>query len=81
MVLSILYLQVEILRRKMEGLSKGVLLERMEEEYGPMLTSATSSAASSTSTSRRIELPDLSSFPIRHQDKVEFEVSISIIVC
>ncbi|XVF04736.1 hypothetical protein REPUB_Repub05bG0110700 [Reevesia pubescens] len=38
---------VEILRRKMEGLSKGILLEKMEEEYGSMLSTANSSATSS----------------------------------
>ncbi|CAN0901775.1 hypothetical protein LINGRAHAP2_LOCUS21609 [Linum grandiflorum] len=49
--------QIEILRRKMEGLSRGRLLERMEDEYGSMLSTANSSAASSASTSRRIDLP------------------------
>ncbi|XP_022756263.1 uncharacterized protein LOC111303994 [Durio zibethinus] len=49
-------LQVEILRRRMEGLSKGVLLERMEEEYGSMLSTANSSASSS----ERIDYSDLS---------------------
>ncbi|KAL5831902.1 hypothetical protein ACOSQ4_017256 [Xanthoceras sorbifolium] len=59
---------VEILRRKMEGLSKGMLLERMEEEYGSML-STNSSAASSASTSKRIEFPDISSLSIRQPYK------------
>ncbi|CAN1158276.1 hypothetical protein LINPERHAP2_LOCUS22062 [Linum perenne] len=53
--------QIEILRRKMEGLSTGTLLERMEDEYGSMLSTANSSAASSASNSRRIELPPLAS--------------------
>ncbi|KAF7833720.1 myosin-10 isoform X3 [Senna tora] len=49
--------EVEILRRKMEGLSKGILLQKMEEEYN--------------STSKRLEFQDLSSV-IRapHQEKV-----------
>lgn len=32
--------QVEILKRKMEGLSKDVLLERMIEEYGSMFAAS-----------------------------------------
>ncbi|GKU94020.1 hypothetical protein SLEP1_g7562 [Rubroshorea leprosula] len=51
---------VEILRRKMEGLSKGMLLGRMEEEYGSVLSTSNSSVASSASNSRRIEFPDIS---------------------
>ncbi|XWS71169.1 hypothetical protein CRYUN_Cryun03dG0116100 [Craigia yunnanensis] len=51
---------VEILRRKMEGLSKGILLERMEEEYGSKLSTANSSATSSASSSKRIDYSDLS---------------------
>ncbi|XP_077227126.1 myosin-like protein [Tasmannia lanceolata] len=48
---------VEIIRRKMEGLTKG-MMERMEE-YGCMLSvTSSSSTASSASTSRRIELPE-----------------------
>ncbi|XP_059668926.1 uncharacterized protein LOC132314018 [Cornus florida] len=35
---------VEVLRRKIEGLSKGMLLERMEEEYGAMLSTTTNSS-------------------------------------
>lgn len=50
-------MQVEILRRKMEGLSKGMFLERMKEEYGSILSTANSSA----STSKRIEFPEMSS--------------------
>lgn len=39
----------------MEGLSKGVLLERMEEEYNSLLLStASSSLTSSGSTSKRV---------------------------
>ncbi|TXG60975.1 hypothetical protein EZV62_012338 [Acer yangbiense] len=48
----------------MEGLLKGMLFERMEEEYGSMLSTNTS-AASSASTSKPIEFPDVSSLPIR----------------
>lgn len=59
-------MQVEILRRKMEGLSKGMLLERMEEEYGSMLSTATSSA----STSKRIEFPEMSSILVWQPYKV-----------
>ncbi|XP_043693756.1 myosin-2 [Telopea speciosissima] len=55
------FTDVENLRRKMEGLSKG-MLERMEEEYRSMLSTATSSTSSSASTSRRIEFPDSMSF-------------------
>lgn len=49
-------MQVDILRRKMEGLSNGMLLERMKEEYGSMLSTANSSVASSASSSQRIEI-------------------------
>ncbi|KAI4306721.1 hypothetical protein L6164_029975 [Bauhinia variegata] len=52
---------VEILRMKMEGLSKGILLQRMEQEYNSMLSTASSSLASSASTSKRVELQDSSS--------------------
>ncbi|KAI5334476.1 hypothetical protein L3X38_024609 [Prunus dulcis] len=52
---------VDILRRKMEGLSNGMLLERMKEEYGSMLSTADSSVASSASSSQRIEATNLSS--------------------
>ncbi|XP_057483810.1 uncharacterized protein LOC130770374 isoform X2 [Actinidia eriantha] len=59
---NIKFTDVEVLRRKMEGLSKG-MLDRMEKEYGPMLhTTANSPATSSASTSKRIEFPDSSSF-------------------
>ncbi|KAF5735797.1 hypothetical protein HS088_TW15G01313 [Tripterygium wilfordii] len=61
--------QMEILRKKMEGLSKGILLERMEEEYGSMLHTANSSTANSASNSKRIELPDKSFTSIRHPYK------------
>lgn len=55
-------MQVENLRRKMEGLSKGKLLKRMEEEYGFMLSaSANYSTTSSASTSKRYDLADSSS--------------------
>ncbi|KAK9273940.1 hypothetical protein L1049_018752 [Liquidambar formosana] len=65
------FTDVEVLRRKMEGLSKGgMLLERMKEEYGSMLSTANSSVASSASNSKRIEVPDLCSTSIRqpHQE-------------
>ncbi|BFG29975.1 hypothetical protein CerSpe_162490 [Prunus speciosa] len=52
---------VDILRRKLEGLSNGMLLERMKEEYGSMLSTANSSVASSASSSQRIEATNLSS--------------------
>lgn len=56
----------------MEGLSKGILLERMNEEYGSILLStANSSASSSASTSKRTEVPDVSSSPQRHPYKVK----------
>ncbi|KAL5054899.1 hypothetical protein RYX36_035581, partial [Vicia faba] len=60
-------LNVEILRRKMEGLSKGILLERMEEEYNSLLSTASSSLASSGSTSKRVE------FQLPHQEKLSCE--------
>lgn len=53
-------MQVEILRRKMEGLSRGFLLERMKE-YGSLLSAENSSIASSASTSRRTEASNPSS--------------------
>lgn len=50
----------------MERLSKGKLLKRMEEEYGSMLgPSANASVPNSASTSKRHDLPDSSSFPLR----------------
>ncbi|XP_011080431.1 girdin-like [Sesamum indicum] len=52
----------DMLRKKMEALSKG-MLERVEQEYGSILTN--SSVASSASTSKRIDCPELSSFPTR----------------
>ncbi|KAK3032966.1 hypothetical protein RJ639_035794 [Escallonia herrerae] len=56
---------VERLRKKLEGLPKG-MLDRMEEEYGSMLsTTANSSVTSSASTSKRIEFPDSASFSTR----------------
>ncbi|OIV99626.1 hypothetical protein TanjilG_17436 [Lupinus angustifolius] len=54
-------LNVEILRRKMEGLSKGMLLQKMEEEYNSLLSTATSSVTGSASSSKRIEFQDTSS--------------------
>ncbi|XP_073148131.1 uncharacterized protein [Henckelia pumila] len=53
---------MDMLKKKMEGLSKGVL-DRVEEEYVSMLSStANSSVASSASTSKRIDLcPEFSS--------------------
>lgn len=61
---------VETLRMKMEGLSRGKLLKRMEEEYGSMLSaSANCSVPSSASTSRRYDLPDLSSFSLQQSSQ------------
>ncbi|GAB2277032.1 hypothetical protein Dimus_011740 [Dionaea muscipula] len=51
---------VETLRRKLEGLSKGMLLQKMEEEFGKML-SITANGSVSTSSSRRYDDPDLPS--------------------
>ncbi|RZB71352.1 Pectin acetylesterase 10 [Glycine soja] len=61
---------VEILRRKMEGLSKGILLQRMEEEYNSLLSTASSSLASSGSNSKRLEYQHSSSVPF---DVVAFD--------
>ncbi|XP_050370373.1 uncharacterized protein LOC126788426 isoform X2 [Argentina anserina] len=52
---------VEILRRRMEWLSNGMLFKRMKEEYGSMLFTANNSVASSASSSKRIESTKLSS--------------------
>lgn len=62
-------MQVEILRRKMEGLSNGTLLERMKEECASMLSTANCSVASSASTSKRIEFTESS--PIEQPHKVK----------
>ncbi|TKY67830.1 Myosin-related isoform 1 [Spatholobus suberectus] len=66
-------LNVDILRRKMEGLSKGILLQRMEEEYNSLLSTASSSLASSGSTSKRVEFQDSSSIRVPHQEKLSCE--------
>ncbi|KAH1219857.1 hypothetical protein GmHk_12G033681 [Glycine max] len=63
-------LNVEILRRKMEGLSKGILLQRMQEEYNSLLSTASSSLASSGSNSKRLEYQDSSSVRVPHQEKL-----------
>lgn len=70
-----LVMQVEILRRKMEGLSNGLLLERMKEEYGSMLSTANSSGSSSASTSQRIDFADTSSSSMRQSYKVTLLLS------
>ncbi|KAK4278643.1 hypothetical protein QN277_016464 [Acacia crassicarpa] len=63
-------LNVEILRRKMEGLSKGILLQSMEEEYNSMHFTANSSLPSSTSSSKRLDFPDSSSgIRVPHREK------------
>ncbi|KAG7947912.1 hypothetical protein I3843_14G118800 [Carya illinoinensis] len=61
--------QVEILRRKMEALSKGILLDRMEEEYRSMLSTPHSSVVSSASSSMRIEYPNSSSTSARQPEQ------------
>ncbi|XP_074310558.1 uncharacterized protein LOC141646583 [Silene latifolia] len=58
---SIKLADVEKLRRKMERLSKGKLLKRMEEVYGSMLSASNCSVPSSATSSRRFDLADLSS--------------------
>ncbi|KAL9169142.1 hypothetical protein ABFS82_04G060000 [Erythranthe guttata] len=51
---------VDMVKKKMEGLSKG-MLERVEQEYNSILSStANSSVASSASSSKRIDCPDFS---------------------
>ncbi|XVF47372.1 hypothetical protein PTKIN_Ptkin03bG0103800 [Pterospermum kingtungense] len=60
---------VEILRRTMEGLSKGILLERMGEEYGSMLSTANSSSTSSAASSKRTDFSDLSLSSIQQSYK------------
>lgn len=64
--------QVEILRRKMEGLSNGMLLERMEDEFGSMLSTHSSA---STSTSKPIEFLDMSSLSTLKQSYKSNKVS------
>ncbi|GAB4856029.1 hypothetical protein Ancab_024668 [Ancistrocladus abbreviatus] len=60
------FADVETLRRKMEGLSKGKLLKKMEEEYQSMLAAtANCSAASSACSFQRYELSDLPSSALR----------------
>ncbi|KAJ0476734.1 hypothetical protein HanHA300_Chr13g0480611 [Helianthus annuus] len=58
---------VDMLERKMEGLSKG-MLDRMEKEYGSIINS---SVASSASTSKRIDFPDHLSFSNRFSNQVK----------
>ncbi|KAG5253844.1 myosin [Salix suchowensis] len=60
---------MEMLRRKMEGLSNGSLVERMEDEYGSMLSTVNSSATNSASTSKRLEFPDMPSSSTRQSCK------------
>lgn len=58
---------VEMLERKMEGLSKG-MLDRMEKEYGSILNG---SVASSASTSKRIDIPDQFSLSNRYSSQTK----------
>ncbi|XP_076915833.1 uncharacterized protein LOC143575308 [Bidens hawaiensis] len=58
---------MEMLERKMEGLSKG-MLDRMEKEYGSIING---SAASSASTSQRIDFPDQLSFSNRFSNQLK----------
>ncbi|KAI7750171.1 hypothetical protein M8C21_019305 [Ambrosia artemisiifolia] len=58
---------VDMLERKMEGLSKG-MLDRMEKEYGSIINS---SVASSASTSKRIDFPDHLSFSNRFSNNIK----------
>ncbi|KAK2641157.1 hypothetical protein Ddye_022920 [Dipteronia dyeriana] len=51
---------VEILRRKMEGLSKGMLFERTEEECGSMLSTNTSAASVSSLSIRQLYMEAMS---------------------
>ncbi|XP_076938267.1 uncharacterized protein LOC143606355 [Bidens hawaiensis] len=58
---------MEMLERKMEGLSKG-MLDRMEKEYGSIING---SVASSASTSKRIDFPDQLSFSNRFSNQIK----------
>ncbi|KAI3706734.1 hypothetical protein L6452_24667 [Arctium lappa] len=58
---------VEMLERKMEGLSKG-MIDRMEKEYGSILNG---SVASSASTSKRIDISDQFSFSNRYSNQTK----------
>ncbi|KAM7497153.1 hypothetical protein LguiA_021567 [Lonicera macranthoides] len=68
----------EMVRMKMGGISKG-MLDRMEEEFGSMISTTTatpnSSVASSASNSKRIEFLDSSSFYTRQPDQANFQTS------
>ncbi|GMH10312.1 hypothetical protein Nepgr_012153 [Nepenthes gracilis] len=64
---------VETLRGEMEGLSKGKLLRKMEEEYRSLLsTIANYSVAGSASTLRRYDLPDTPSSLLRQPLQANF---------
>ncbi|KVH90373.1 uncharacterized protein LOC112521043 [Cynara cardunculus var. scolymus] len=58
---------VEMLERKMEGLSKG-MIDRMEKEYGSILNA---SVASSASTSKRIDVSDQFTFSNRYSNQTK----------
>ncbi|XP_019163430.1 PREDICTED: myosin heavy chain, clone 203 isoform X2 [Ipomoea nil] len=60
---------VELLRR-MEGLSK-CMLDRMEEEYGAIISSTTANVSTATSTSKQMEFSDPLAFSTRqlHQEE------------
>lgn len=63
-------MQVETLRKKMERLSKGKLLKRMEEEYGYMLSAtANYSVSSSASTSKRYDHAESSSYSFQQSSQ------------
>ncbi|GMH00036.1 hypothetical protein Nepgr_001875 [Nepenthes gracilis] len=60
------FADVEILRGKMEGLSKGKFLKKMEEEFGSIMsTNDNCSVVNPSSTSRRFDLSDLPSASLR----------------
>lgn len=64
---------MDTLRGKMEGLSKG-MLDRVEEDFGPLLSSrAISSVPSSVSTSKRIDrFIEPSTFSARQSYQAKF---------
>ncbi|CAO2837315.1 unnamed protein product [Amaranthus hypochondriacus] len=64
------FTDVETLRKKMERLSKGKLLKRMEEEYGYMLSAtANYSVSSSASTSKRYDHAESSSYSFQQSSQ------------
>lgn len=68
--------QVDELRKKMEGVSNG-MLDRVEEGYSSLLSStAKSSVASSASISKGTECPNFSCFSTRQLYQAKFQTLV-----